>query len=85
MKIKYKQSWETKYNTHTLSQIVEAKAYDDGGAVERAISRATIAIEFAEKTIEMLYKKGLIDDVDVGNLVSEFCSCDADDVKVISE
>lgn len=84
MKIKYKKSWEIKFSTHTLSEMVDAKAYSDSdGAVESANSRARVAIEFTEKTIEMLYKKGLLNDEDIATLVSELCSCDADDVKII--
>lgn len=82
MKIEYKESYSTKTKTHSLSQIVEAEAYRDSGSVETANSKASLSIKFTEELVEILYNKGILNDEDIGILVSKFCSCEEGEIKV---
>lgn len=84
MIIEYKESYSTETKTKSLSDIVEAKAYShDSGAVEDASARASVAIEFTEKVVELLHSKGLLNDKDIATLVAGICFCDENDVKVM--
>lgn len=85
MKVKSKEKFGTKEETYTLKDMVENKAYSyDSGSVEIASSKASESISFTEKLVELLYKKGLLNDKDIASLVASVDYVDEDSVSVVS-
>lgn len=78
MNIKYHLQYESKQKENSLSDIVKSRAHYDSGVAEAADSKASAAIEFTEKVVELLYSKGLLDKIDIENLVKHFVYCDED-------
>ena len=83
MKIKYK-DYEGKAKTNSLAGIVIERANEISSPFDcSAKSTANTSINFAGKLVELLYKKGLLNDKDIADLVSDVNYCDESSIKII--
>ena len=71
MKIKWNEWGQGK--TKDLQTIIEDKSFDyEGGALESVVRKASDIALFSAKTVELLYKKGLLTQDDVKSLLVDF-------------